>query len=77
VSKETGSDLPPLCRVDRDWLSLSQNNVLAPGPNHEVIRFVNNGLKDFQHGPGGNNEFVKAGRALDRGVRSVGKALGF
>jgi hypothetical protein len=35
-----------------------------PRPNHEVIRFVNNGLKDFQRGPGENNEFVKAGRGF-------------
>ncbi|WP_156629663.1 hypothetical protein [Methylobacterium sp. Leaf85] len=54
-----------------------QNNVLAPGPNHEVIRHINNGLNDLRNGPGPNNEAVKAGRALEGGVRSIGKVLGF
>lgn len=54
-----------------------QNNVLAPGPNHEVIKFLNNGIGDMQHGPGPNNEFVKAGNAIGGAVQSVGKVFGF
>lgn len=52
-----------------------QDNVLAPGPNHEVVRALNNGINDVRNGPGPNNEFVKAGRAVEQGVRSVAKAI--
>lgn len=56
---------------------LWQNNVLAPGPNHEVVKFMNNGLHDIQNGPGPNNEYVKAGNAVVDAIQSVGKSLGF
>lgn len=56
---------------------LWQNNVLAPGPNGEVIKAVNNGLSDVKNGPGENNEIVKAGNALAGGVKSIGKVFGF
>jgi hypothetical protein len=52
---------------------LWQNNVLAPGPNHDVIRHLNNGIRDIQDGPGKNNEYVKAARAINSAVRSIGK----
>lgn len=52
------------------------NNVLAPGPNHEVVRFLNNGLRDIQNGPGPNNEFVRLGSQMEGGVRSVAKRFG-
>jgi hypothetical protein len=52
------------------------NNVLAPGPNHDVVRFINNGINDIKNGPGPNNEFVKAGNAISKGVNAVGSALG-
>jgi hypothetical protein len=56
---------------------LWQNNVLAPGPNHEVVKFLNNGLQDIQNGPGPNNEYVKAANAVGDAIQSVGNALGF
>ncbi|MCJ2043974.1 MULTISPECIES: hypothetical protein [unclassified Methylobacterium] len=57
--------------------SLWQNNVLAPGPNHEVIKIVNNGIKDLREGPGPNNEIVKAGNAVSKGLKSIGKVFKF
>jgi hypothetical protein len=54
-----------------------QNNVLTPGPNHEVIRFLNNGISDLRDGPGPNNEIVRFGNALGDAVQSVGSILGF
>lgn len=54
-----------------------QDNVLAPGANHEVIRHLNNGLRDLREGPGPNNEILRAGRAVEGAVRSIGKRLGF
>jgi tetratricopeptide (TPR) repeat protein len=55
---------------------LWQDNVLAPGRNHEFVKAFNNGLHDIQNGPGPNNEYVKAGKALAEGIQSVGKAFG-
>lgn len=52
------------------------NNVFAPGPNHAVVHFINNGINDIRNGPGPNNEFVKAGNALNEAVNSVSNALG-
>lgn len=53
------------------------HNVLAPGENHEIVKVINNGIRDVRNGPGENNEFVKAGKALEKGFRSVGKVFGF
>jgi hypothetical protein len=55
---------------------LLQDNVLAPGPNHEVIKFVNNSINDIQNGPGPNNEFVKAANGVAGVAKSVGKLIG-
>jgi hypothetical protein len=54
-----------------------KENDLTPGPNHEAVRFLNNGLSDIKNGPGPNNEFVKAGNAVSDAISSVGSALGF
>lgn len=52
------------------------DNVLMPGPNHEAVKIINNGMKDIQEGPGEGNEFVKAGKAVEGVFQSVGSALG-
>ena len=54
-----------------------KENDLTPGPNHEAVKFINNGLNDINNGPGPNNEFVKAGNAISDGVNSIGRVLGF
>jgi hypothetical protein len=56
---------------------LWQNNVLTPGPNHEVVKFLNNGIRDIREGPGPNNEIVKLGNSVGGAIQSVGKVLGF
>lgn len=56
---------------------LWKDNVLAPGPNGEVVKFINNGLHDFREGPGQNNEIVKFGNAVGGAFQSVGNAFGF
>jgi hypothetical protein len=54
-----------------------KDNVLAPGPNHEVVKFLNNGLNDIKNGPGPNNEIVKLATGVGGIVGEIGKALGF
>lgn len=49
-----------------------QNDVLAPGPNHEVVKALNNGLNDIRNGPGPDNEIVKAGNAVGASSRASG-----
>jgi tetratricopeptide (TPR) repeat protein len=56
---------------------LWQDNVLAPGANHEVVKFLNNGLHDVKSGLGPNNEYVKATNAVSGVIQGVGKALDF
>ena len=60
-----------------DTYNLWHNNVLMPGPNHEAVKIINNGLNDLRHGPGENNEFVRAGKAVEEVFQSVGSFLGF
>ena len=55
--------------------SFWQNNVVMPGPNHEFVKFLNNGLNDIQHGPGPNNEIVKFGNAVGDGLNSIGQTV--
>jgi hypothetical protein len=50
-------------------------NIFNPGPNHEFVKLLNTGLNDLRNGPGPGNEFVKAGKAVERGVQSVGRAI--
>lgn len=38
------------------WYS---NNVMAPGPNHEVVKAVNTVLHDVTNGPGPNNDIIR------------------
>ena len=35
------------------------NNVMAPGPNHEVVKAFNTVLNDVTNGPGPNNDVIK------------------
>lgn len=60
-----------------DVYSVWHNNVLSPGPNHEVVKHLNNAISDLRDGPGENNEIVKAGKAVEDVFQSVGSALGF
>jgi hypothetical protein len=53
------------------------NNVLAPGPNHDLVRTFNNALSDVRNGPGPNNEVVRAANGVGDAVRSIGRAFGF
>lgn len=48
-----------------DAYSFWHNNVLSPGPNHEVVTHLNNAISDLREGPGANNEIVKAGKAVE------------
>lgn len=57
--------------------SLWHNNVLAPGPNHAMVRAANTVIGDLRNGPGPNNEFVKFGNAVSEGFKSVGSVFGF
>jgi tetratricopeptide (TPR) repeat protein len=56
---------------------LWKNNVLAPGPNGEVVKFINDGIHDVREGPGENNEIVKFGNAIGGAIQGIGNALGF
>lgn len=56
--------------------SLYKNNVLAPGPNHELVRAANTVLNDLRHGPGPGHDIVRAGNAISGGLQSVGSAVG-
>ncbi len=61
------------CQIYSAW----HNNVLMPGPNHDVIRHLNNSLKDLREGPGENNELVRLHRDVQGAVKSIGHRLGF
>jgi len=56
---------------------LYKQNVLTPGPNHELVKAFNNALNDVKEGPGPNNEIVKAANALGGAIGGIGNALGF
>jgi hypothetical protein len=55
--------------------SFWQNNVAMPGPNNEVVKFINNTLGDIQNGPGPNNDLVKFGNQVGDAFNSVGQAV--
>jgi hypothetical protein len=61
--------------VYQSW-KFMKDNVYAPGPNHEVVKFINNGIRDIQQGPGPNNDIVKAGNALGNGMNAVAQGIG-
>lgn len=61
------------CQIYSAW----HNNVLMPGPNHDVVRHLNNGLKDLREGPGENNELVRLHRDVQGAVKSIGHRLRF
>ena len=55
---------------------LYHNNVLAPGPNHEVVKALNTALNDIKHGPGPNNDVVKVVNKAKNAINSVTKSIG-
>jgi hypothetical protein len=55
--------------------SFWQNNIAMPGPNHEFVKFLNNGLNDIQHGPGPNNEIIKFSNQVGDALNSLGQAV--
>lgn len=55
---------------------LYKDNVLMPGPNHELVRAANTAIGDIRNGPGPNNDIVKAGQAVSGGLQSVAQAVG-
>jgi hypothetical protein len=59
----------------QNW-KLWKENVLAPGPNGEVVKFLNNEIHDLREGPGENNEIVKFGNAVGGAIQGIGNAFG-
>ncbi len=55
---------------------LYHKNVLAPGPNHEVVKALNTALNDVKHGPGPNNDVVKVVNQAKNAINSVTKSIG-
>ncbi|MBP6986624.1 MAG: hypothetical protein KBB83_08600 [Alphaproteobacteria bacterium] len=67
--------------ADRTELILG---ALEIGPNNEFVKaykgikkVLDNAYDDLTNGPGEGNEIKKAGKAIENGVRDIGKALGF
>lgn len=54
---------------------LYKDNVLLPGPTHDGVKALNTVLNDIQHGPGENNDIVKAGNELKKLIPSVSISL--
>jgi hypothetical protein len=54
-----------------------QDNVTMPGPNHEVVRHLNNAIGDLRDGPGEGNEAVKVVNQAEEVFQTIGSALGF
>lgn len=52
-------------------------NVLAPGANHEAIKAANVVIRDLRDGVGPNNDAVRLGQELNKGLISIGKRFGF
>lgn len=50
---------------------LYKDNVLLPGPSHDGVKAFNTALNDLQHGPGQNNDIVKAGNELGKLIPTV------
>jgi hypothetical protein len=59
----------------RAW-KLLKDNVLAPGPNGEVVKFFNNSMTDLREGPGENNEVVKFKNSLGDAIQGIGSSFG-
>ncbi|MFK8399875.1 hypothetical protein M2D07_015310 [Pseudomonas sp. BGr12] len=54
---------------------LYKDNVLLPGPTNDGVKALNTALNDLQHGPGENNDIVKAGNDLKKLIPSVSISL--